>query len=210
MAKYLFVPSISQLSIATACFFGYSSTACLSLPWLYHLAADLVVLDLDGLGKRAGECIGLFCELHPAVRILGLFDAIHRRRAVEALTAGAEAVLPQPCYPAEVETILRRWAARERDRSQQALAADLLSRGLEQETRRAQAETALGALTPREREVAWLTARGYTNHQIAQELVISSETVKTHVRHALEKFDLHSKAELRLLLLGLGIRWQAS
>ncbi|MGD2252681.1 MAG: LuxR C-terminal-related transcriptional regulator [Anaerolineales bacterium] len=110
---------------------------------------------------------------------------------------------------AELSAKLRR-AARERDRSQQALAADLLSRGLEQETLRAQAETALGTLTPREREVAWLTTRGYTNHQIAQELVISSETVKTHVRHALEKFDLHSKAELRLLLLGLGIRWQVS
>ena len=31
--------------------------------------------------------------------------------------------------------------------------------------------------------------------------------MKTHVRHVLEKLGVHSKAELRLLLLALGIRW---
>jgi DNA-binding CsgD family transcriptional regulator len=38
-------------------------------------------------------------------------------------------------------------------------------------------------------------------------LVISPETVKTHVRHVLEKFNVRSKAELRLQLLDLGVRW---
>ena len=55
-----------------------------------------------------------------------------------------------------------------------------------------------------ERQVVLLTRRGLTNRQIAAALVISPETVKTHVRHALEKFGLSSKAELRLLLLDLG------
>ena len=85
--------------------------------------------------------------------------------------------------------------------------ADLLARGLEQEALRFQAEVALKELTPREQEVAWLTGRGYTNYRIAEQLVISPETVKTHVRHILEKFEIHSKADLRLLLLDLGIRW---
>src|SRR3989304_2292861 len=44
---------------------------------------------------------------------------------------------------------------------------------------------------------------GQTNRQIARELWLSPETVKTHLRRTLEHFDLHSKAELRLLLLDL-------
>ena len=98
-------------------------------------------------------------------------------------------------------------AARARAQSPERLAADLLARGLEREALRARAEAALAFLTPREQEVARLTARGYTNHQIAEALFISPETVKTHVRRVLEKFTLHSKADLRLLLLDLGIRW---
>jgi DNA-binding NarL/FixJ family response regulator len=80
-------------------------------------------------------------------------------------------------------------------------------RGLEQEVLRTQVRAILEALTPREQEVTWYTARGYTNRQIAEALVVSIETVKTHVRHVLEKLGVRSKADLRLLLLNLGIRW---
>lgn len=100
-----------------------------------------------------------------------------------------------------------RLVADARDLSPRALAIDLLERGLEKEALRARAERALDALTPRERDVVWLTARGCTNQEIAEALVISSETVKTHVRNALGKFGVRSKADLRLLLLDLGIRW---
>lgn len=97
-----------------------------------------------------------------------------------------------------------RHTAMARDRVPEELAADLLARGLEQEAHCARAEITLETLTPREHQVAQLTLRGLTNRQIATMLVISPETVKTHVRHALEKFGLRSKAELRLLLIDLG------
>ncbi len=100
-----------------------------------------------------------------------------------------------------------RLAARTLGQSPETLITNLLARGLEQEALRAQAETTLSILTPREQEVAWLTARGHTNQQIAEKLVISPETVKTHVRHVLDKFRVRSKADLRLLLLDLGVRW---
>ena len=89
----------------------------------------------------------------------------------------------------------------------EALAAELLARGLEQQALRAHAEAVLDTLTPREQQVAWQALRGRTNRQIAEALFISSETVKTHIRHVLEKFGVRSKADLRLLLLDLGIRW---
>ena len=96
-----------------------------------------------------------------------------------------------------------RHLARLRGQPLEALAADLLRRGLDRETRRQQAENALAGLTPRQREVAWLAVGGRTNRQIARELWLSPETVKTHLRRALEHFDLHSKAELRLMLFDL-------
>ncbi|HKY84902.1 MAG TPA: LuxR C-terminal-related transcriptional regulator [Anaerolineales bacterium] len=94
--------------------------------------------------------------------------------------------------------------ARARGETPEILAADLLRRGLEKEARRKQAESALAALTPRQREVTRLAISGQTNRQIARALWLSPETVKTHLRRALEHFDLHSKAELRLLLIDLG------
>ena len=97
-----------------------------------------------------------------------------------------------------------RQAARVQDQPPEALAADLLARGLELEAREAQAWRALSSLTRRERQVAQLIARGYTNRQIAAALVVSPETVKTHVRHALEKLEVRSKAELRLRLAEIG------
>ena len=97
--------------------------------------------------------------------------------------------------------------ARTRGQTVGGLVTDLIARGLQQDGLRSQAEAALASLTPREQEVAWLTARGHTNPQIAEALIISPETVKTHVAHVLEKFGVRSKAELRVRLLDLGVRW---
>lgn len=96
-----------------------------------------------------------------------------------------------------------RLAAEARGETPEAVAADLLRRGLEQEHRRVQAEAALAALTPRQREVARLVVRGQTNSEIARALWLSPETVKTHLRRAFERFAVRSKAELRLLLADL-------
>jgi RNA polymerase sigma factor (sigma-70 family) len=107
---------------------------------------------------------------------------------------------------AELSNQLRQ-AARASEQAPEVFAAELLARGLEQETQRTRVQAILETLTPREQEVTWLTARGYTNRKMAEILVLSPETVKTHVRHVLEKLGVNSKADLRLLLLDLGIRW---
>lgn len=57
-------------------------------------------------------------------------------------------------------------------------------------------------LTPRQQQVAALVCLGYTNEAIAQQLVISVNTVRSHVRHVLDKYAVASKAELRLILSG--------
>jgi DNA-binding CsgD family transcriptional regulator len=61
-------------------------------------------------------------------------------------------------------------------------------------------------LTDREKETAALTCLGYTNHEIAHKMVISANTVKTHLRSVLQKFNVNSKAELQLLLASWDFR----
>ena len=56
------------------------------------------------------------------------------------------------------------------------------------------------ALSPREKQVAALVCTGLPGRQIAAKLVVSPETVKTHVRHILRKFNLSSRRELCRLL----------
>jgi len=101
--------------------------------------------------------------------------------------------------PAEMAAGLRR-LARQRGVTPEEVLHSLLQRGLRHEQQRAHTRSRLHALTERERQVARLAGNGCTNSEIAQALVISPETVKTHVRHILAKLDLESKLELRLLL----------
>lgn len=60
--------------------------------------------------------------------------------------------------------------------------------------------TQLSALTGRELDIVELVGQSLTNEQIAARLIISPDTVKTHIKHILEKLNLHSKADLRRYL----------
>jgi DNA-binding NarL/FixJ family response regulator len=92
--------------------------------------------------------------------------------------------------------------AEREQRSEEEIAADLLSSALAQRDA-ADANLELWrALTPRQQQVAALACLGYTNRQVARRLMISPETVKTHMRHVLRKFNLHSKIELQQALAG--------
>jgi len=117
--------------------------------------------------------------------------------------------LPDPRLVLEVEGALASQllhAAQAQDLPAKILATDLLTQAVEQEILRLRAEAALARLTPREREVTRWVVLGHTNRQIAAALVVSPETVKTHIRHALEKLGVRSKAELRLRLSEMGVR----
>ena len=94
---------------------------------------------------------------------------------------------------------LRKLAEQEQ-RTPDDIAADLLSFALAQRHAADENLARWRSLSPREQQVAALACLNYTNRQIASLLVISPETVKTHVRNVLRKFGLHSKAELRQAL----------
>jgi DNA-binding NarL/FixJ family response regulator len=60
-------------------------------------------------------------------------------------------------------------------------------------------------LSPREREVLQLLALGNTNHEIADELVVSVKTVETHRAHIMNKLKVDSRAELVQHALAAGL-----
>ena len=60
-------------------------------------------------------------------------------------------------------------------------------------------------LTPREREIAALVARGLTNRQIAAELFISERTAGTHVAHILGKLGFTSRAQVAVWAVEHGL-----
>jgi len=95
--------------------------------------------------------------------------------------------------------VLQHFAETEK-RPREEVAADLLSAAL---IKRQAAEEHLRtwrALSTREQQVTALICLNYTNPQIAARLYLAPDTIKSHVRNVLRKFNVHSKAELRLAL----------
>ena len=90
--------------------------------------------------------------------------------------------------------------AQHEGRPEDELIQDLLAAGLTQyyssDVLLQQWET----LSPRERDVAALACLGCTNKEIGRRLSISPETVKTHLRNVLIKFNLRTRSELKLSL----------
>ena len=110
-------------------------------------------------------------------------------------------LLPQQTIRLEAELflLLDRLAASQ-GKTVQAYAREVLEAVVYESTTQTKIECQWETLTPRERQVAALICLGYKNSEIAHHLTISVNTVRSHTRSILEKYEMSSKAELRLLL----------
>jgi DNA-binding CsgD family transcriptional regulator len=90
--------------------------------------------------------------------------------------------------------------ANQEQRGVDEVAIDLLSFALDQQQTTDRLLQQWQTLSLREQEVTALICLNYNNRQIAARLDVSPETIKTHVRHVLRKFEASSKAELRQAL----------
>jgi DNA-binding NarL/FixJ family response regulator len=124
--------------------------------------------------------------------------------AFGALRAGASGFLLKDAPPEELLGAIRVVAAGEA-----LLAPSVTRRLIEQFVSRPEpplgSRSALTGLTDREREVLSLVARGRSNSEIAQELLMSPATAKTHVSRLLTKLDARDRAQLVVIAYETGL-----
>lgn len=87
-------------------------------------------------------------------------------------------------------------------RSPEELAADLVATTLAQRQQSSLALERWQTLTPREQQIAAMVCLNYTNLQVASRLQITSNTVRSHIRNLLSKFQVQNRSGLRILLSG--------
>jgi DNA-binding NarL/FixJ family response regulator len=101
-------------------------------------------------------------------------------------------------FDAEVASFLHEIASQEQ-REVEEVANDLLYLAILEQQKDEEKLALWERLSPREKQVAALACLGQTNPEIGKLMVISTNTVKTHMRNLLEKVNVSSKAELREL-----------
>jgi DNA-binding NarL/FixJ family response regulator len=157
---------------------------------------DVVLMDirmpkLDGLSATR-QMLAVPPGTHrPRVLMLTTFDL--DEYVFEALRAGASGFLLKDAPSADLVRAIRVVAAGEA-----LLAPSVTRRLIEDYATRRPTRTrpaVLNTLTPRETDVLRLIARGQSNQEIAEALVLAEQTVKTHVSRILTKLDLRDRAQ---------------
>jgi DNA-binding NarL/FixJ family response regulator len=168
-----------------------------------RLSPDVVLMDI-----RMPELDGIAATREitdrGTARVLVLTTYDLDEYVYDALQAGASGFLLKDSPPDQVADAIRAVA------SGDALLAPSVTRRLIEEFARIGAArrarpAELDELTPREFEVLRLLARGLSNAEIAQELVLSDTTVKTHVTHVLGKLRLRDRVQAVVLAYESGL-----
>jgi DNA-binding NarL/FixJ family response regulator len=162
----------------------------------HRLRPDLVLMDLlmpdvDGISATAA----IRREL-PAVEVLALSGYLEDHLIADALHAGAVGYLLKDTDAEELQRAVRAAAA-----GQVQLSPSVAARLI----RDVHVPGSAPQLTRREEEVLALLARGRANGQIARELHIAPQTVKTHVSNILTKLNSESRTQAALYAMRVGL-----
>lgn len=160
---------------------------------------DLNLPNCDGI--RASYLIG---EQVPECRILVLADEEDERSLVDAVEAGASGYLTKESPLAELIEAAR--AVHSGDTLiPRRMLGPLLARLIQRRREQDGALRKTARLTRREREVLAMLAEGADNDAIAQALVISPQTARTHIQNVLNKLGVHSRLEAAAFVVQNGI-----
>jgi DNA-binding NarL/FixJ family response regulator len=160
-----------------------------------ELDPDVVLLDIRMPGEDGLTALRTLLADGCRARLLMLTTFDLDEYVYDALSAGATGFLLKDMAAEDIVT-----AVRQAGRGVDSLLAPVLTKRLVERFARTRAVVpsapeALDRLTPRERDVLGLVARGLTNDEIARELYIGETTVKTHLARVFTKLDLRDRVQ---------------
>jgi DNA-binding NarL/FixJ family response regulator len=161
---------------------------------------DIQMPDIDGL-EATRRILSEAGDESIAVLMLTTFDL--NEYVYDALRAGASGFLLKDVPPEQLIAAVRIVAA-----GDALIAPAITKRLIEQFARAAPPSTTspqIASLTPREREVLTLVARGCSNREVAAELVLSEATVKTHVKRVLAKLEVRDRVQAVVVAYEAGL-----
>jgi len=169
-----------------------------------ELKPDIVLMDLKMPVMDGIEASALIAERHPEIKVLVLTSFSDRSHVVPALQAGAVGYMLKDVEPDQLAEAIRS-AYKGNIQLHPDISNALLSQLAPQQTEPdgERSREALESLTPREKEVLQLLAKGMSNKEIAQTLVVAEKTVKTHVSSILAKLRLTDRTQAALFAVNM-------
>jgi len=172
---------------------GEASNGFEAITKTLQLNPNLVVMDVTMPGTDGLEATRRIKAKRPDVRVLVLTIHEERRYLHQFLQAGASGYFVKQAEPAELVAAIRRVA-----RGEVAVSKSMLKHLAAGEANSPIPDEDHGheELTDREKQVMDLIAHGYTNKEIAEQLLISKKTVETHRANIFAKLQVKTRAEL--------------
>lgn len=174
---------------------GEAGTAEEAIALVPRLAPDVVLMDLVLPGLSGVDAVRRLKVDHPELKVLVLTSFSGEDAVLPAVRAGASGYLLKDVKPAELAEALRTVHRGGAPLDPQVAVTVM----------RSVTEPAADALTPREREVLSLIARGLSNRLIARELALSEKTVKAHVSAVLSKLGVADRTQAALWAVRQGL-----
>jgi DNA-binding NarL/FixJ family response regulator len=183
---------------------GQAATGRQAVEQTRRLAPDVVLMDvrmpdLDGIGATRA-----LARAAPQVRVLILTTFEQDDYVFGALRAGASGFLLKRARPEELIAAVHTIAAGEALLSP-SVTRRVIDRMAQQPTPELADQARLDALTPRERAVLELIARGLSNREIAAALAVEESTIRTHVKRILTKLELRDRVQAVIFAYETGL-----